>query len=169
MQLDRTPPTYLGQLPDGALGTRKTLQIMSELVRSYKRPGTLTWQAAHDLVAALPGKNWAAEVRVLHEYVRDHIRYTRDTHGTESVQTPDATLVDIKQGDCDDKATALAALLEAIGHPTRFVAIGKRPGTYSHVFVQTRLGTQWVSLDPTMQVPAGWAPPGGVSYMIANN
>jgi transglutaminase-like putative cysteine protease len=168
MQLDLTPPTFLGQLPDGAQGTRKTLQLMSALVRQYKKPGTLTWQSAHDLVREVPPKNWPAEVQALHEYVRDHIRYTRDTHGVETVQTPDATL-DIGMGDCDDKATLLAAQLGAIGHPSRFVAIGRQPGKYSHVFVQTLLGTQWVSLDPTMNVPAGWTPKNVSAVMIANN
>lgn len=169
MQIDLPPPTLLGQLPDGEAGTRATLQLMSALVRQYKKPGFRTWQSAHDLVRELPPKNWPAEVQALHEYVRDHIRYTRDTHGLETVQTPDATL-DLGMGDCDDKATLLAAQLGAIGHPSRFVAIGRRPGSYSHVFVQTRLANRWVSLDPTMAVPVGWMPHEGVrAVMIANN
>jgi transglutaminase-like putative cysteine protease len=168
MQLDRTPATFLGQLPNGAQGTRSTLQAMSGLVRQYKKPGSLTWTAAHDLVRPLAPKDFRAEVRALHEFVRDHIRYVRDTHGVETVQTPDATL-DIGQGDCDDKATLLAALLGAVGHPSRFLAVGTRPGAYKHVFVQTPLGGQWVSLDPTMQVPIGWNPQNVGSVMIANN
>jgi transglutaminase-like putative cysteine protease len=170
MQLDLVHPTLLGRLPDNEQDrTRETLQRMSALVRRFKKPGTLTWQSAHDLVRELPPKNYAAEIAALHGFVRDHIRYTKDVHGVEAVQYPDTTL-DIGMGDCDDKATLLASQLGAIGHPSRFIAIGKAPGRYSHVFVQTLLGNKWVSLDPTMAVAAGWAPSHGVgSVMILNN
>lgn len=168
MQLDRPPPTLLGRLPEGAAGTRATLQLMSALVRQHKKPGTQTWTLAHQLVADVPPKYWLGEVQALHEFVRDHIRYTRDTHQVESVQTPDATLA-IGQGDCDDKSVLLASLLEAIGHPTRFVAVGMVPNQYQHVFVQTQVGTRWVSCDPTENVPVGWAPARVQAVMVANN
>ena len=167
MYTDLTHPTYLGTLPDGAAGTRTTLQLMSSLVRQFKADPTIRQQAL-DLVANLPPKQWAAEVRALFEFVRDQIRYVHDTNGVETIQWPTVTL-SVGQGDCDDKASLLASLLETIGHPSRFVAVGKTPGTYSHVFVQTLLGAKWVSLDATMNVPMGWAPSQVGSVMIANN
>jgi transglutaminase-like putative cysteine protease len=140
---------------------------MVQLVRQYKSHPQIR-QTALDLVGAIPGKNWRAEVEAIFAYVRDQIRYTRDINGVETLQTPLVTL-QVEQGDCDDKSTLLAALLEAVGHPTRFVAIGRMPDQYSHVFVQTLLGNKWVSLDPTMPVGVGWTPKGTAPAMVANN
>lgn len=167
MYTDLTRPTFLGTLPDGAAGTRATLQLMSTLVRRFKTDPAIRQQAL-DLIGNLPSKRWALEVDALFRFVRDRIRYTRDTNGVETIQWPTVTL-SVGQGDCDDKSTLLASLLESIGHPTRFVAIGPEPAKYSHVFVQTQLGSKWVSLDATMNVPMGWTPPRFVSIMIANN
>jgi transglutaminase-like putative cysteine protease len=167
MQIDRAPLTFLGQLPDGPDGTRDTLKLMVSLVRKFKKHPRVV-QVALDLVRPLRPKDWMGEARVLHEYVRDSIRYVRDTRGVETLRTPLVTL-DVEQGDCDDKATLLASLLEAIGHPSRFVAIGRQPATYSHVYVQTPVSGTWISLDPTEPVPAGWAPKNPMTVMIANN
>lgn len=171
MQIDRTPRTYLGILPDGEEGTKATLLLMVALVRQYKSSPAVRG-AAIDLVRDLPPKRWAAEIRALHEFVRDSIRYTADTCGVETVQTPEATL-DLGVGDCDDKSTLLAALLESIGHPSRFVAVGPSPGIYTHVFVQTPIGgpsgSRWLALDATEPVPPGWTPRNVGAVMIANN
>jgi transglutaminase-like putative cysteine protease len=161
--------TSLAQLPNGALGTRTTLQIMSALVRQFKVDPRLR-AAAIDLISHLAPKDWAGEIRVLHEAVRDQVRYVHDVHGVETVQTPPVTWFDLQAGDCDDKSTLLATLLEAIGHPTRFKAIGRRAGEFEHVYVQTPLAGRWVSLDTTHTgAAAGWEPKGFSAVMIQNN
>lgn len=167
MQLEHARPEFFGELPGGALQTPATLALMSGIVRRYKTHRAVRG-AALDLTAELAQKDWPGEVRALFEFVRDRIRYVRDVRGVETVQTPDATL-DIGAGDCDDKATLLAALLESIGYQTRFAAVGSRPGRYSHVFVEARerVGAPWIALDATEPVAAGWRPP-GVSYMRRN-
>jgi transglutaminase-like putative cysteine protease len=161
MHLQTARPQYLGELPPGEPGTRATLHAMRELVKRFKTAGQVR-ETALALIQGLPPKAYAQEVRALFEYVRDAIRYVRDIHGVETLQTPVATL-ELEAGDCDDKATLLAALLQSIGHPTRFVAEGYRsPGHYSHVYLQTRVGRpgQWLSLDPTVSTATvGWAPP----------
>lgn len=157
----------MGILPDGQEGTKATLLLMVALVRQFKSDPSVRG-AALDLVRELPPKAYGVEIRALYEYVRDHIRYTRDTHGVETVQTPAATL-DLGVGDCDDKSTLLAALLESIGFATRFLAVGPRPGDYTHVFVQVGLLGQWLSLDATEPVPPGWGPKNSRSIMIAAN
>lgn len=156
MQLDRPAPTFFGVLPKGPSGTKATLQIMQSLVRRYRKH-PLIRQTAMDAVGDLAGKDWPGEAKRLHAYVRDRVRYLRDTRGVETVQTPDVTL-DLGQGDCDDKAVLLASLLESIGHPTRFVAIGYEPNRFSHVYVETLVGRFWLPLETTEPVPAGWKP-----------
>jgi transglutaminase-like putative cysteine protease len=161
------PRISLANLPEGAQGTRTTLQIMSAYVKQFKANARVR-NLALSIVEHLAPKDWAGEVRVMHEWVRDQIRYVADIHGVETVQTPLATL-DIGQGDCDDMSSLLASLLEAIGHPSRFFAIGDAPGTFKHVLVQTPVGGRWIGLDPTQNVPAGWMPSGYTSVMVQNN
>jgi len=158
----------LGELPRGEPGTAETLRLMRSLANQYKRDSSIR-EAALSLVAGLRPKDWAGEIRTIFEYVRDQIRYVRDVQGFETLQTPPVTM-DLEAGDCDDKSMLLAALLGAIGHPTRFVAVGyQSPGAYSHVYVETRLGTRWVALDATMPHPVGWTPRHPVSRLVVHN
>lgn len=115
-----------------------------------------------------------AEVRACYFYVVNNIRYTQDPNGVEMLQTPVATL-EIEQGDCDDMCVLLASLLEALGHPTRFVAASfdaTQPDTFSHVFLQTITPdcNRWLSLDPTEpEEKIGWQPPDIVRWLIRDN
>jgi hypothetical protein len=149
--------TMLAGLPDGEAGVRVTLNIMRAIKNAYKKLPS-TRNLALSMVSNLPQKSFVREVHLLHEFVRDRIRYVKDIAGVETVQTPDVTM-HLRAGDCDDKAVLLASLLESIGHPTRFVAIGTTPERYSHVFVETRIGQKWIALDPTEPFEAGWRPP----------
>lgn len=168
MQLESRRPQYLGNLPSGAEGTHATLRVMRDLVHRYKRAAPIR-ETALDLIADLPPKDWRAELRAVFAFVRDRIRYTRDIRGVETVQTPAATL-DIGQGDCDDKATLLAALLESIGTPTRFVAVGYRaPEQFSHVYLEARAAGAWIPLDATMPVEVGWKPRASVARFVLPN
>lgn len=115
-------------------------------------------QLALDLVQHLPPKALMLEVEALHAFVRDGIRYVRDVAGVETVSTPERTLVN-RQGDCDDKSTLLASLLQALGFRVRFEAIGFAPGRWSHVLVSALVADKWVPLETTINAPAGWFPP----------
>lgn len=156
----------LFDLPDGEAGVRSTLELMRKFVREYKKHPDIRGRAT-SLVQDLDQKAWTDEVRRIHAFVRDGIRYTRDINGVETVQSPDVTLR-LQHGDCDDKSTLLASLLEAIGHPTRFVAIGMQAGHYSHVLVETRIGARWIALETTEDKPAGWNPKAS-SRMVVHN
>lgn len=121
--------------------------------------------AALQIVENLPQRDWPAEVAALHAFVRDRIRYVKDIRGVETLQQAERTL-QLKQGDCDDKAVLLASLLQAIGHPARFHAIGFKPGNYSHVYVDTLLGGKWVALETTEPWPPGRAPDAPVHMVL---
>jgi transglutaminase-like putative cysteine protease len=137
---------------------------MSDLVKRGKKQPTIR-EKATALVQPLAQKNYLGEIIALHQFVRDNIRYVRDIRGVETVHFPEQILSQ-EYGDCDDKAILLASLLESIGHPTRFVAVGFTvPDDYSHVFVDTKYGPGWMSLETTENVPAGWRPPGIVAAL----
>lgn len=161
-------PTTFGVLPSGADGIRQTLKIMVALNRTWKKdPGIR--QLACELVRELPQGDSSAEVRALQSFVRDHIRYTNDIAGVETLQTPRVTL-ESGVGDCDDKSLLLSSLLSSIGRPNRFVAIGLNGGPLSHVTVEVRLGARqnWYMLETIKDVEAGWQPKNITSRMVAH-
>jgi transglutaminase-like putative cysteine protease len=156
----------LQALPDGVAGIKATLALMVKLARVGKN----TWpvrQLAENIVRDVREKSYIEEARAIQEYVRDHIRYTRDIRETETVATPEQTIAR-GLGDCDDKALLTAALLESVGHPTRFVAVGRAPGQFVHVLVETKIAARWIPVETTEQVPLGWYPP-GLNYRLVYN
>lgn len=156
MLLQARPLQQLYAIADGPQGTRQTLRLMGKLVRAARTDPAIREKAA-DLVADIPGQAFREEVRRLFGFVRDEIRYLGDVNGVETIQAPDVTLQN-RHGDCDDKATLLAALLESIGHPARFVAVGfTDPYSYDHVYVESRIGPDWVPLETTLDVDMGWS------------
>ena len=155
----------LGMIDSGPEGTAATLRIMVKLAREGRRdPGVM--QLARQLVATLPQYDRLGEIKALHAFVRDHIRYTNDPKNVELVQTPRATL-EMATGDCDDKSSLLAALLESIGRPARFVALAFKPSSmFSHVMVEVKQGKSWMPLETIRNVAAGWGPPNVSRRMV---
>jgi transglutaminase-like putative cysteine protease len=158
------PPIRLAGIPDGIEGVRATLAVMASIVREWRHRAEVT-ECAREIIAAIPEKDHAAEMAAIFAFVRDGVRYTMDTNGVERLQTPDYTLR-VRQGDCDDKSILLAALLESIGIPARFTAIGFAPDSFEHVYVEAAPDfSAWVALDATEQVPPGWSPPDVVTRL----
>lgn len=156
-------------LPEGAAGVRETLKIMSALVKAGKKNPAVRLKAVA-LTQGLRQKDRLGEIRALTEWVRDHIRYVRDITNVETVHTAEQILSQ-EAGDCDDKSVLLAAMLESIGHPTAFMAIGtKAPGKFSHVLPMTRVGERgWMALETTEPVEFGWQPKNVVARMYHFN
>ena len=152
---------------NGQSGVRDTLKLMSDITKQFKGSPAVR-ELALRLTAGLPQKKWLAEVRAIHAFVRDQIRYVKDIRGIETLQTPIQTLR-LRAGDCDDKSILAAVLLESIGHPTRFKAVGMSKGKFSHVFPETRIGGRWVSVECTEPVDVGWQLSGIASTMIHHN
>lgn len=126
-------------------------------------------ELAGALVKECPEKDWKSQIICLHAFVRDRIKYVRDINGVETIQTPEKTL-EYGYGDCDDKSTLLASLLEATGHPTRFVAISLDGKNYCHVFPETLLGRNtWIALEATEKWPAGKKPYSPFSPLVVYN
>jgi len=160
------PIATLVSIPDGKAGTIATLKIMRQFARdAIRSPSQQIRNLALDIVSILPARSFGREVARLHAYVRDQIRYVRDPVDLESVATPEKTL-EIGQGDCDDKSTLLAALLESTGHPARFVAVGFGGAPFSHVYTESKIGESWVPLETIIPRPMGWYPPNATSRYI---
>lgn len=141
-----------------------TLKKMTGLVREFKKNPAIRYKAL-ELTSNLKQKDYAGEIAALFEFVRDDIRYVRDIRNVETIQWPTQTM-EQASGDCDDKVTLLASLLETIGHPTRFRVVGfTSADEYQHVYLETKLGPRWVSLETTENVPMGWEPPGVVASL----
>jgi len=152
--------TTLQLIPDGVPGLRETLALYADMVREYAKNITIR-QTAAELVAECPPKNWRCEVNKIFAFVRDDVRYIQDPVNVELAQTPLYTL-QRRYGDCGQKSMLLGALLRSIGHPVRFMAIGLEPGVFCHVYLQTKIGPDWVGLDATEPVAVGWEPRDGV-------
>lgn len=156
----------LAALPDGVDGIRATLALMVTIARQSKSDFAVRNQALR-LVQTLPQKDYYAEVEAIHKYVRDDIRYVKDIDGIETLALPSKTML-MMQGDCDDKALLAASLLIALGHQSRFVAVGSAPNTYSHVLVETLIGKRWVAVETTEPVSVGWYP-SSLPYRLVYN
>jgi transglutaminase-like putative cysteine protease len=157
----------LGFIPEGPAGIAATLKAMKTLVNQYKT-SLIVRNLAVQITLPVAGKNYYGEIEAIQYWVKTHIRYVKDVTNVETLQTPEA-LLQSQAGDCDDQAVLVAALLESIGHPTGFVAVGFAPDEYDHVYAISRLNQSWLSVETTENVPIGWRPDGVVSRMVIYN
>lgn len=146
----------MGELPGGSATIPATLV---EMWRNIGDAGSrlAIYTTARHLVQNLPQKAVLQEARVLFDFVQNNIRYVRDPHQIEALQTPAATL-QLKSGDCDDKTILLAALLLSIGIPVKLIVGGWQEGHYTHVWLRAGIGSAWIAMDPTEPRPMGWEP-----------
>lgn len=169
MLLSPTPSLhgYTVCIPGGMAGVHTTLRTMRQLVNAGKIDLALR-QATLGLIFTLPPKNENSEITAIFNFVRDQIRYVRDIVGIETISTPIKVLQQ-RAGDCDDKTVLLAAMLETIGYPTRFVVAGYHTaGEVEHVYLQVWTQAGWIDLDATENYEAGCAPPEPVTIFTEN-
>lgn len=164
----RQPRATLRGLPPGDAGVAETLRIMQRLAREAVRaPSQYARLKACEIYqrSGIGPRQYAQEVRALQTFVQNCIRYVRDPVNVELVQTPEVTLK-LSTGDCDDQSTLLAAMLDATGHPARFVAVGLDGMPFSHVLVETKIGESWVPAETIVKKPLGWYPQGVTSRLV---
>lgn len=150
---------YLSTIPEGTAGTMATVERMRSLVNEWRTDPQII-NAARSIVFLEPAKDDLAEARALFRWVQRTVRYVRDVRGVETLATPLATM-ETRSGDCDDHATLLATLLEAIGFETRFVlASYSDPSSFEHVYLTVLITTGawpvWMFADTTERGPFGW-------------
>lgn len=146
-------------VPDGPEGIRQTLLYMRRAVRENMRNPELI-ATANAITAGARGFRHQAEL--IHNFVRDRIRYLMHPDEIQLVRGPLQTL-QLGAADCVGKSVLEAALLKAAGHDgVMFVAMATEPDAYTHVYIRTRIGSEWVGADPTVYESFGWEPTEGV-------
>lgn len=154
-------------IPDGTPGVAVKMRRLRSLVDRAKANPNFRAVALR-LVAGVPERDWTGELAAVSDYVR-RLRYTRDPAGVELFTDPvllagaiDASSPDAA-GDCDDHAALGAALLESLGHETRFRVAGYDSpdgAQWAHIWHEVRHPTRgWVAIDDTAKGhPVGWSP-----------
>jgi len=150
-------------------GLRATLRAVA-LIREQIQRGARNWkvrQRAVEIVrrAAVPAHDYAGELRALFHFAAQHLRYTRDPHGTELVHSAEVLLELIDElgqaaGDCDDQSVLLGALAASIGFPVAVRIVGRQAGAFSHVHLRIKVRGRWVPCDLTASPrrPLGYEP-----------
>jgi hypothetical protein len=166
-----TPPEiYLGQIPKGYRGTKRTVEHIKALIRAGAKDFYVRQKAIDILLEkGVKPKDYLGEVKALFEWVQQNVRYTKDPFRVEVLHSA-RRMLQSRAGDCDDMSILLGAMLEAIGHPVRLVLVGPdplRPGLFTHIYLEVAHKGRWMPLDPTMPYPMGWAPRGLVKEVIA--
>lgn len=153
-------PTHarLAGISDGPDGAAETMAYMRQFVLDAVKDSR---QQARDLALQIIGRSgYVGQARAIQLWIQNNIRYVHDPKDAELVQTPEKTL-QWTAGDCDDQAVLSAALLESIGHPCQFMALGFYGSTMplEHVLTRTKIGPRWVACETIKPVALGYLPP----------
>jgi transglutaminase-like putative cysteine protease len=163
------PKIYLGYIPKGYPGTKRTVEYMKTLLRTGAKDFYVRQQAIDILVEkGVKPKDYLGEIKALFEWVQQNVRYTKDPFRVEVLHSA-RRMMELRAGDCDDLAILLGSMLEAIGHPVRLVLTGPdllRPRFFTHVYLEVYYRGRWIPLDPTMPHPMGWAPKAPVRRVV---
>lgn len=138
----------------GNVGVPGTIKLMREAAlgpRGEGHPGMM--RLVHSIMRGVRQKDYVAEVAALNYWLCRNYRYTRDPVHVEVVRDPIAFCENKLSGDCDDTATFLAAGVNILGCPARFVTAGFRrtpEPEFTHVFTEAFISRNncWVVVDP---------------------
>lgn len=150
------------RVPRGRRGTLVTAGLVARLIREGARDFYVRQKAIEIFRSrGVRAKDRLGEACALFDWVRSHIRYTRDIYRVELLHTA-RRMLELRAGDCDDMTILLGSMLMATGHPVRLALVGfrpDRPHAYSHIFPEVFVGGRWTPIDATMPHPIGWEPP----------
>jgi len=157
----RKPRIYIGRIPKGYAGTKKTVDYIVQLIRGGAKDFCVRQQAIDILIRTrVRPKDYLGEIQTLFEWVKNNVRYTRDIHHVELLHSA-RRMLELRAGDCDDMTILLASMIKSIGHPVRLVLVGFNPRNkklFSHIYLEAHCKGLWIPLDATMDRPMGWAP-----------
>lgn len=132
---------------------RTTLQWMVRLTQAGLSDVSIRL-LAEEIVKDLWPHDYLSEYAAVLNWVRTHVRYTRDPIIIEQVKTPRA-IIETGTGDCDDMCVIIGTLVGTLGGKARYVAGGFRrhmggEPALSHVWCEAfdPASKKWVVLDP---------------------
>lgn len=150
-------PTTEEYIGTGEVAIRNTVEKMKQIISaSSKNPYVREW--AQNIVARVGVNEKKNECHVIHNFVRDNVRYTKDPYGFEYIQTPPVLLEAIRlnhagqgerpAGDCDDMCVLSLSLLKSIGFPVVIKVVSFHSnGKFSHVYGLVNCNGEWVPMD----------------------
>ena len=135
------------------------IQIISKMIKAGKanpKIRELVSKILHD--KSVEEKDWDAEVEAVFEWVRENVRYTRDTEGLDTYTEPLKT-VELAIGDCDDLSILIGSMLGAIGYPFKLKVVSMTGAGWDHVYPLVGMPpfapTKWIPLDASIELPLG--------------
>jgi len=147
-------------IPHGEAGTDATVRVMRAMIEDGKRD-QIVRQLAEQILRryGVPRYRYVAELASLHDWVRRNVRYTKDPHEVEYIQTP-RRLLQTRMGDCDDMAVLLGSLSEVVGHPVGIKVVSRDPNrNFHHVYPVAEVDGREYSLDASVPFPFGYQSP----------
>jgi transglutaminase-like putative cysteine protease len=140
-------------IPTGVEGIKETLERMVAMTRQAVRS---EWMLvlSRAIARTVPTANdKLSEATAIFEWIRDNVKYVKDPVGVEMITTPQK-LIETGAGDCDCLSMLLAAMVESIGIPARFVAIQTKPEMgYNHVYPEAKIDGNWIAFDLATSQP----------------
>lgn len=150
------------KIQDGEMGIAQTVAAMIALSHDPE-----TTQEIRDMALWIINNAGATtemqKAEAIYNWMVDRVAYNRDPVYREFVQPPINLLrlsfenypgppPSQSAGDCDDHATAIAALLSAAGFLTRFVVTAEsvEEDFWSHIYVEVLVGDNWIPVDSSM-------------------
>ena len=163
------------QSDDDETRTAQTVGLMARYTREDST-SPIVHRAALDAIALLPERDAAKEAAAVWRWIRDRVTFRDDSDlaaaaGISGVDTATAEVlirpVDILTmphpvGDCDDYSMLAAAMLRALGIPSRFRTIAAdqaEPENYSHIYVVAETPEGEIPLDASHGPRPGWQAP----------
>ena len=135
------------------------IEIIRKMIKAGKanpKIRELVSKILHD--KSVEEKDWDAEVEAVFEWVRENVRYTRDTEGLDTYTEPLKT-VELAIGDCDDLSILLGSMLGAIGYPFKLKVVSMTGSGWDHVYPLVGMPpfapTKWIPLDASIELPLG--------------
>ena len=148
------------RIPCGEPGTDATVRIMRKMIEAGKRDLSIRQLAERILrLYHVPNYQYVSELAALHDWVRRNVRYTKDPHEVEYIQTP-RRLLQTRMGDCDDMAVLLGSLAEVVGHPVGIKVVSRYANrNYHHVYPVAEIDGREYGLDASVPFPFGYQSP----------
>ena len=146
--------------------TSSTIRRMYQLIEQGKVDPKFQ-ELVYSITKGLAGKDYRGELSRIFNWMKKHIRYTRDPYGVEMVQDVWATLKR-ERADCDDFTIILGAAVETMGAPVRIVTVSTRQDREPvHVYPEAFIAGRWTPIDATVAASyPGWKPSQGITDRI---